>query len=137
MGRNLVWDTVGRVSVVVHGRSNPTTLEWEEYINHARGNVSIKDLKVLVRTHGGSPDADQRKTLEDMARQDYPRPPRVAMITGSVVVRAVMSVATVFNPHIRCFAPDQISVAYAYLGMDDNERTRAALLLAQLEKHVN
>jgi hypothetical protein len=137
MGRNLVWDTVGRVSVVVHGRSHPTTLEWEEYINYARGNVSIKDLKVLVRTHGGSPDAAQRKTMEDMARQDYPRPPRVAMVTGSVVVRAVMNVATVFNPHIKCFAPDQISVAYAYLGMDDHERARAALLLARLEKHVD
>jgi hypothetical protein len=136
MGRNLVWETVGRVGVVVHGRSPPTTLEWEEYINHARANASIKDLKVLVRTHGGSPDAEQRKAMEDMARQDYPHPPRVAMVTESVVVRAVMAVSTVFNPNIKCFAPDQMSVAYAYLGLEDHERTRAALALARLEKHV-
>jgi hypothetical protein len=137
MGKNLVWDTVGRVSVVVHGRLQPTNLEWEEYIKYARSNVVIKDLKVLVRTHGGSPDADQRKTMEDMARQDYPHPPRVAMITGSIVVRAVMAVSTVFNPYIKCFGPDQVSVAYAYLGLDDHERARAALALARLDKQVS
>jgi hypothetical protein len=137
MGRNLVWETVGRVSVVVHGRSQPTTLEWEAYINYARTNVSIKDLKVLVRTHGGSPDAEQRKTMADMARQDYPHPPRVAMVTGSVVVRAVMAVSTVFNPYIKCFAPDHMSIACAYLGLDDHERTRATLALERLEKQVD
>jgi hypothetical protein len=136
MGRNLVWEIVGRVDVVVHGRYRPTTLEWEEYINHARANVGIKDLRVLVRTHGGSPDADQRKTMADMARQDYSHPPRVAMVTDSAVVRAVMAVATAFNPHIKCFAPDEISLAYAYLALDDHERTQAALALARLDKHV-
>jgi hypothetical protein len=136
MGRNLVWETVGRVSVVVHGRVQPTTLEWEEYINYARGNANIKNLQVLVRTHGGSPDANQRQTMADMARQDYPNPPRVAMITGSVVVRAVMNLAMVFNPNIKCFSPEQMSVACAYLELDSREQALAAAALAKLEKLV-
>lgn len=136
MGRNLVWETVGRVSVVVHGRLQPTALEWGEYISYARGNVAIKDLQVLVRTHGGSPDGAQRKTMEDMSRQDYPRPPKVAMITESVVVRAVMAISTVFNPRIKCFAPDQMSIAFAYLGLDAHERERSMRVLETLEKKV-
>ena len=136
MDRHLAWDTAGRLSVVVHGRKQPTGLEWEEYVNYARGNAGIGDLRLLVWTHGGSPDANQRKTLEYMARQHFPEAPPLAMITGSLVVRAVMSLATVFNPRIKCFSPDQISVAYAYLGLDASERKLAAEMLARLEKAV-
>jgi hypothetical protein len=44
---NLVWHTEGRLSVVVHGRRGPTTLEWDRYLNHIRENVRIKNLRVL------------------------------------------------------------------------------------------
>ena len=135
MDQNLVWETVGRVSVVVHGRLQPSTLEWENYINYARGNIGIKRLRVLVLTHGGSPDANQRKTMEDMARQDYPQPPPVAMVTDSLVVRGVMTLATIFNPYIKCF-PDQLSIAYAYLGLDAHESEQAARALERLRTRV-
>lgn len=48
-----------------------------------------------------------------------------------------MREATSFNPHIRCFAPEQLSVAYAYLGLDACERARAAGLLERLQKEVD
>lgn len=136
MKPNLVWGNVGRVSVVVHGSRAPTMLEWEKYINYARGNVDIRNLRVLVKTHGGSPDAAQRKLMEDMARQQYPEAPPLAMITGSLVVRAVMTLVRVANPHIRCFPPEQLSIAYAYLNLEELEVRQTGTKLKELERQV-
>lgn len=133
---NLVWQTEGRLSVVVHGHHAPTNLEWERYLNHTRQNVSIPDLVVLVLTLGGSPDGKQRQGMADVARQDYPHPPPVAMLTGSVIVRSVMKLSTMFNPYIRCFSPDHLALAYAYLDLSSSEQERAKRTLDALTTQV-
>ena len=136
MDVNLIWQTEGRLSVVVHGHHAPTNLEWDRYLNHTRQNVPIKNLRVLVLTLGGSPDGKQRQAMAEVARQDYPHPPPVAMLTGSVIVRSVMKLATMFNPHIRCFAPDQLAMVYAYLGLNRLEQEQAKRMLDALTSQV-
>ncbi|WP_437328879.1 hypothetical protein [Sorangium sp. So ce381] len=132
MGKNLTWKTQDRLSVVVHNECAPTDLEWNIYLNHVRENVNIPNLRVLVWTDGGSPDGRQRKAMEVVARQGYPNPPPLAVVTQSIVVRAVMKLASIFNPHIRCYSPDQISLAYMYLGLTPAERDLASQLMREL-----
>ena len=136
MDANLVWNTQGRLSVVVHGRHGPTALEWDRYLNHTRENVPIKNLRVLVLTLGGSPDGKQRQAMAEVARQQYPQPPPVAILTGSLIVRSVMKLSAIFNPHIRCFAPEEFALACAYLGLNALERDQAARQLAALQSEV-
>ena len=132
----MAWCTEGRIHVVAHNHLQPTTLEWERYLNEARENQGVAGLVVLVHSAGGSPDAKQRKAMAHMAHQHYPNPPAQVILTSSIVVRAVMKLATMFNPKIRCFPPEHFNLACTYLGLSREERDRTAELLQQTQAQL-
>ncbi len=130
------WRTEGRIQVVVHNHLQPTNLEWERYVNDSRENVGVENLRVLVHSQGGSPNARQRKNLEIMVRQNFRRPIPMSVLTPSLVVRAVMKLAGAFNHNIRCFPPEEVDVACVFLGLSHFERSRVPQILQSLQAEL-
>jgi hypothetical protein len=85
---------------------------------------------------GGSPDANQRKNLESMVRQNFPGSTPMVVLTPSLVVRAVMNLASLFNANIRCFRPDELDVACVFLGLSQAERRRVPQILQSLQAEL-
>lgn len=136
MGKNFVWADKGRLSIAVHNAKPPSDLEWTRFLNHVRSRKDITDQRILVWTDGGSPDAHQRRALEEVIRKHIPDPAPMAVLTSSLIVRAVMKLASFFNPLIKCYAPDESSSALAYLGLSPDERAFVSRQLAELRKQV-
>ncbi len=136
MGKNLVWADRGRLSVVVHNSRAPTNLEWSAYLNHVRARKDLKNQRVLVATDGGSPDGRQRRDLEEVVRTYHADPAPMAVLTSSLIVRAVMKVAAFFNPAIRCYTPDEFSAAVTFLELSPAEREFASTQLVALRQEV-
>ena len=133
MGSAMVWQFEGRVLVVVHGAANPSQLEWGSLMNEtaARGRA---DLRMLIVSHGGGPDVDQRKQLATlMAASPAPR----AVMTSSALVRGIMAALSFFNPHMKAFGLRDVTGASDYLELTATERMEAQRLLGVLESKLD
>ncbi len=136
MGKNLVWADRGRLSIAVHNAHPPSDLEWSRFLNYVRGRKDVKNQRILVWTDGGSPDARQRKALEDVVRKHIQDAAPMAVLTSSLIVRAVMKLAAFFNPLIKCYSPEDFNAASAYLGLSPDEREFASSRLVEMKKEV-
>jgi hypothetical protein len=135
MGRNMSWRTEGRLNVVYHGPLAPTNLEWQRYVNESVAlSGGRSDTRVLVLSRGGSPDGQQRQTLETALRG---RAKPVALLTDKVLARAVISAMSLFNPSMKAFPTTALKEASDFLGLTREERERAAQLLLELETEAD
>jgi hypothetical protein len=131
MSETMGWSSDGRVSVTVHGPSTPSASEWQAYVNHIRSFPDLRGRRVLVLSHGGGPDALQRKALGEANR--VAGPATLAIVTDNRVMRAVAAALAPFNPLIRCFAPSELKRALAYLDLTPSEQSAALHIAAALE----
>lgn len=128
----LVWRFEGRVAVAVHGRSDPSNLEWRGYLRDTAAQPQISALRVLVISYGGGPRGAQRKELTDALRQSAP----TAFLSDKVLARALVNTMAWFNPKLRAFALHEDGAAFDFLGLTDAERQSARRIRAELEKQV-
>lgn len=126
----MAWAHDGRLSVVVHGKSSPSPLEWSRFLND---NRSLRDLRVLVCTYGGGPDGKQRRELMEDAF--YGSVPTVIM-TNSVIARGIVTTLNWFNPNMRAVPLHADAMAHGLLGLDASEATRAVELREKLEREL-
>ena len=96
--RNMAFKVVDRLFVVVC-IGNPSGTEWCDYLDAVEQN-GIERTSHLVFTDGGRPNATQRRYLEKTLAG---RPVPVAVVSGSVSVRGVVTVLSWFNRKIRAF----------------------------------
>jgi hypothetical protein len=126
----MAWAHDGRLSVVVHGNSSPSALEWSSFLN---ANRSLRDLRVLVCTYGGSPDGKQRRELTD--DPFYSGVPTVIM-TNSAIARGIVTVLNLFNSNMKALPLDADATAHGFLGLDANEAAHAKALRERLEREL-
>lgn len=126
----MAWAHAGRLSVVVHGKSSPSSLEWSRFLND---NRSLRDLRVLVCTYGGSPDGKQRRELMEDAF--YGGVPTVIM-TDSVIARGIVTTLNWFNPNMRAVPLHANALAHGILGLDASEGAHAVELRDRLEREL-
>lgn len=104
---------VGSTLVVVHDATHPSDSDWQIYLDAIRANQDVITAQLIV-TDGGSPNAAQRRASLEYARG---RPvPATAVISGSVLVRGVVSALSWFmKDRIRAFARDEFDEACEFV----------------------
>jgi hypothetical protein len=109
--RNMGFAAVDDLVVAVHSAAPPSEEEWAGYIATMR-KIGPEKVCGLAFTDGGAPDSKQRKLLNDVLGG---RPRIAAVVSGSTLVRSVVTALTWFNPDVKAFSPDRVNDAYAYL----------------------
>jgi hypothetical protein len=130
--RTMAWDHDVRLSIVVHGKTSPSRLEWSRFVNDTRA-LGGRELRVLVCTYGGGPDGAQRRELADAVRNVIV--PTVIM-TNSIVARGIVTAMHWFNPSMKVLPIDADTTAHSFLGLDPNEAERALELRRKLEREL-
>ncbi len=116
---------LGRVVVLVHGKTPPSEEDWKEYIDAAWSIDDVeRGMRTLVLTDGGSPDALQRGSLTDRVRQYGPAgTAATAVVSGTRKVRLVVTALSWFFSDIKFFVPDDLGGAFAFLDLAKDEQT--------------
>lgn len=122
------------IVVALHTEMPPSEAEWRTWIALLRSRAEAVhwDLSLvgnLVITDGGGPDREQRMLIDMLVSQSS-RPPHVAIVTDSLLVRTIVRGLSVFNPNVQVFAPVSFDAALAFLGIEPVERPSVLKLCA-------
>lgn len=117
-----------RVYTLVYGEDPPTDEEWTRCIALFRERAG-QDSRFIVETHGGGPDAKQRKVLADAMRNEDTL---VAVMTESLVARGILTALAWLGLPQRGFALHDLHAAASYLGLSREELQHAAEDLARM-----
>lgn len=135
--RNMVFATLGQVTVALHTKNPPSDEEWEEYLNaHQRYFERGMSMRFLILTEGGAPTATQRMRMNEVVADWMRKNPdcvRTAIITHSSFVRGVVTAIGWFRPIARAFAPDHIQQALAYLDVPESQMVEIEQLVPKLK----
>jgi hypothetical protein len=118
-----------RLTVAVHHTSAPTSEEWDRWIALCVGQEG--PIRVLVESHGGAPNAKQRKALQEAVGG---RDLRSAILSDSVVVRGVVTALAWLGVSLRAFSLHDYPAVAEYLGLSKHELTVAVEQLRLLRK---
>jgi hypothetical protein len=130
----MAWRVEGRLNVVVHGPKSPTNLEWTRYLADLRA-LKGKDFRVIVFSHGGSPDGAQRRQLTATFDNELKVP--VALLTESILARGIVGALRWFNPHFRAFGLNDMTAACSHLELSADERDRVRAIRTELEDELS
>lgn len=109
----------GTLAVFVSIDTVPSEHEWAAYCDMIEEICRrTGSVRVYARTDGGPPNAKQRKRVGEISQQF---PLRSAVVTDSLVARAITGALALFNPEIRAFSPADADQAYAHLELSPEE----------------
>ncbi len=111
MKKTMAVKVVDRLFLVAYGTADPTDEEWDAYLDLVKHD-GIERTMQLIYTDGGEPSAPQRQVLNELLRG---RSVPVAVVSGSIRVRATVTALSWFNRKIRAFPPSALRDAIAYL----------------------
>jgi len=131
--RTAAFRRVGDFAVFVHTEEPPTDPEWDQLLNVFREFPDLRRCRVLVLTDGGAPNARQRLLINAILKD--PSPP-VAVVSSSMVARAVVTAMGWFNPRMRAFAEDDINGAFAHLDATEVDRGRLSQVVTELRREL-
>ncbi len=126
MKRSLVSSIVSNVLLLCENNDTPTDWEWDECLGlltelKAKSDQAGEQVKVLVSTLGGGPNAAQRKRLElVLSGRSVP----VAVISDSLKLRFISAAIALFNADHRAFTTAERLEAYKHLRLSATQ-TRA------------
>ncbi|MEZ4307331.1 MAG: hypothetical protein R3F14_04710 [Polyangiaceae bacterium] len=110
--RNQAFKILGNLHILVAGPNPPTDAEWHTYVEAVKAEehrgLDLTEMRTLVITDGGGPNAAQRKMVNDVLRG---RTTRVATVSGSPFFRGIVTALTWFNPEMRLYSPDKVTSA--------------------------
>ncbi len=132
----MVSKAIGEVVLAAHATPAPTEQEWTAYLELFRpfkDAGKLESVKALVWSHGGSPDAKQRRAmLEFLGRAAPP----TAIVTPVSFVRGVVTVLSWFRKAIRAFGPTQVDEAFAWVGIPQSSWAGLRHELTLLKRQV-
>jgi hypothetical protein len=129
-----------RLVICVHTSVDPPTDEWEDMLRRLWSLLSAapdtRQVRMLVVTGGGGPDAKQRAQLKEVWAA---RNIKVAVVIpgrSNPLKRGLMTALSWINPAMAFFTPEQFRAALAHL---DHEADVHAVWteLAALEQQVS
>jgi hypothetical protein len=115
--KTIAYKAIGNIDLVVTGQSAPTDKEWNEYVKHL-SPMKPEDVRSLVFTEGGGPNAGQRKQLTEWLG---PGSTVAAIVTTSAVMRGIITALSWFNPKVRIYAPSATIEAFEYLQIPESQ----------------
>lgn len=104
--------------IFVHRSLAPQDDEWEKVLDLFR-DQDVKNIRTLVYTDGGAPNAAQRRRLMAVFGEAKPR---IAILTSSAIARAAGTALSWFNPQFRIFGPEDLDGAFHHLGASADDR---------------
>jgi hypothetical protein len=134
MQRSMSWRFEGRLTVVVHGPKNPSNLEWQNMLTDEVARAQPEGGRTLIVSYGGGPDGHQRDLL---AQRIGAKPTPTAIMTKSVLVRAIAAALLFFNRSMKIFGLDERQAAYNFLGLSGAERESADRVRRELEAELD
>ena len=120
--KTILWSFDGTLHIIVHSEAVPTDAEWDAYLAAFPAGDLLSHYKVIVYSLGGGPNGAQRVRLVNLIRA---RPPRVALLTGSSVMRGIGTAVSWFIRSLKVFPLPERAAAFRYLDMSPNEEQRA------------
>jgi hypothetical protein len=130
---DMAYRLLGSLFILAHNDRSPPDQTWQEYLADMRRLTDLGEMRTLVLTPGGGPNAKQRMAMN--AILDGRRTP-VAVVTPSFVARGIITSLSLFNPEIRAFSPRDAQAAYDFLGLDVQTRRLAESVARQLRASV-
>jgi hypothetical protein len=113
--KNMAFEMVGDLFILVHNKEVPTDAEWALYTSALRSRTEDMDeIGTLIYTEGGGPTAAQRKALNDVLGG---RTTRAAVVSDASMVKMITTALGWFNPKIKAFSPNESTEAFDYLGI--------------------
>jgi hypothetical protein len=131
---NMVSRARGNLIVCAHNTETPTNAEWEEFLELLRHGRDIAELRVLVFTDGAAPDTMQRAAFTKLCDK---KQPRIAVLSGSRMVRGVATAISWFNPNIDVFPPDNVNAALEHLRIAASEWSAATDIAGELRRQLS
>jgi len=129
----MAWRLENRLLVAVHGPKSPSNLEWQRFLTEAVERGQGAAMRILIVSHGGGPDGEQRKQL---ARAIGNSPAPTIVMTRSALIRGITSALTFFNRSMKAVDLDAHDEAFQHLELDAKERVRAYGLRTELEAEL-
>ena len=119
MQRTLARRCQRRLASAGHGFQSPSIAEWKRFLDEGAAHGLGSHLRILIVSHGGGPDAEQRRLLGD-AIGNTPAP--TIVLTSNALIVAISQAVTLFNPHLKVMRLTDSEAAYRTLGLTDDER---------------
>jgi hypothetical protein len=133
MQRTMAWRFDGRMTIVVHGASNPSNLEWQGMLRDQAVRGPKSNDCTLVVSYGGGPDGRQRELL---SKQMGNHPAPISVMTKSVIVRAIAVALRFFNRDMKVFGLEERKSAYDFVNLLGQERETADRIVRELEAEL-
>jgi hypothetical protein len=133
MQQTMAWRFDSRLLVVVHSTQSPSNLEWMRFLNAAQEHGYTSASRVLVISHGGGPDGEQRRLLtRAMGGNATP----TVVMTKSPIVRAIVATLTFFNSKLNAVELSDNDKAFDLLGLTKAERSLVKQLRLEFEQEL-
>ena len=138
MKRSLVSSIVSNVLLLCENNDTPTDWEWDECLGllaelKAKSDQAGEQVKVLVSTLGGGPNAAQRKRLELVLGG---RSAPVAVISDSLKLRFISAAIALFNADHRAFTKAERLEAYKHLRLSATQTRALEAAISTMSKLV-
>lgn len=127
--KTMIWRHVGRFTVTVHAAADPTPEEWNTQLAAIKRLPSLADVRALVFSEGGGPNAKQRQALS--AILEGTRIP-IALMTSSNLAKAMGGLLGWAHPHFCVFDVLELDAALKHLNASALERPIVTQTLAEL-----
>lgn len=126
--KTMAWTFQDGFVLVVHADKPPSDEEWRLYVEECAARVGgLRGGVALTDGHG--PNAAQRGlVVDEEGLIDVP----FAIVTGSVVVRGIVTALRWLGKNIKAFSPAEIGDAFVYLALDESQKSKFHDELAQL-----
>ncbi len=125
---------LGNLHIIVVGERDPAPTDWNAYVEaiqaEARRGVDVTQMRTLVFSDGGGPNAAQRTITRDLC--DGLARPR-AIVTVHRLTRAVIAALRWVDPLCRAFAPRDLGAALAFLEIPGTKQQQVLRLAGEIE----
>lgn len=132
----MLFGRVRDLLLLVHGADNPTDEDWVPYVDFVRAAQSSATpvTALLVTTHGGAPNAGQRKAILDAAGA---RTAITCVCTNSLLARGVLTaISWLHKDPMYALRLEEIDRALELLRVPREQWPDAKSALAALEQRL-
>lgn len=136
MKRNILLRAIGPLVLVRQNAEEGSEADWSEFmglLTAQRREYRPDELRILVYTDGGSPNAQQRALLAHTLGNFHPR---VAVVSNSIKVRFAGSLIALFQRNYRQFSASELKLAFSHLQLPPNQCELAEKVLRELEAQL-
>jgi len=130
---NMAYAVLGNLFLLAHNACPPPDKIWHAYLDEMKRVHAVAEMRTLIFTQGGGPDARQRAAMNEILQGT---PTRVAVVTDSVLGQSCAAALQLLNPEVRCFPVARIESAYAYLNVNGPARGRVSRAMMELRARL-